>query len=147
MKLFVDSGAFSAWQIGKRSIDLHAYCNFIIQNKQQITCYANLDVIAPGDPEYAAKAGFDNLLYMRSKGLDPIPVFHVREDLDWLKRMLDLGCSYIGLSATSIDSKTAVDDWYELAWSLLVDIFAINGITLSTNSDTNVKEGNPSLLS
>jgi hypothetical protein len=120
VKLFIDSGAFSAWRRGK-PVDLEAYCDWLLENEEWIDVVAALDEIIPDDPELAAKRSFDNLVYMRSRGIDAVPVWHVREGTDWIKRILDLGCSYVGLSATSIVSRTATDDWYEMAWSYLVD--------------------------
>jgi hypothetical protein len=120
VRIFIDSGAFSAWKLGK-PVDLEAYCHFLLDNQDWYDVAAALDEIIPDDPELAARRSMDNLIYMRAMGLDPIPVWHVRESTDWIKRMLDLGCGYIGLSATSIVSRSATDDWYELAWSFLVD--------------------------
>jgi hypothetical protein len=119
-KLFIDSGAFSAWRL-KKPVDIKAYCAWLRDNKDYIEVYVNLDVIIPGDPEAAAHAGYNNLLTMRGWDLNPMPVFHVGESIDWLKRMLDNRCDYIGLSASSLVSRNATDDWYELAWSYLVD--------------------------
>lgn len=119
-KLFVDSGAFSAFRL-RKPVDLKQYIKWIKDNEEWIELYVNLDVIIPENPEAAAKAGYLNLMTMRGRGLKPMPVFHVGESIDWLKRMLDLGCDYIGLSASSLTSRRAMDDWYELAWSYLVD--------------------------
>ncbi len=120
VRVFIDSGAFSAWRLGK-PVDFDAYCNFLLENQEWYDVAAALDMIYPEEPARAAKESFDNLIHMRALGLDPVPVFHVREDMDWLKKMLDLGCGYIGLSATSIVSRNATDDWYALAWQYLVD--------------------------
>jgi len=120
IQIMIDSGAFSAWRLNK-TVDLKKYCDFLLANQDWIHSYVNLDVIKPGNPETAAKEGFDNLLYMRSRGLNPIPVYHIAEDISWLYRMLDLGCNYIGLAATSLDARNATDDWYAMAWSRLVN--------------------------
>lgn len=119
-RIMMDSGAFSAWKLN-RPVNLEAYCDFLLENADWIDVPVALDEIIPNDPELAAKRSFDNLVYMRSRGLDPVPVWHVRESIDWIKRILDLGCQYVGLSATSIVSHAATDDWYEMAWSYLVD--------------------------
>lgn len=118
--IILDSGAYSAWRSGK-PIDLDKYCDYLLENAPWIGSYVALDVINPGRPEEAAKASFDNYMHMRKRGLDPIPVFHVGEDIAWLYRMLDAGGSYIGLSASSLVSRNQVDDWYALAWSHLVN--------------------------
>lgn len=101
---FVDSGAYSAWS-RKTEIDLDEYCAFIKANADHIEVYASLDVI-PGEPgrpattaerEAAAEASWQNYLYMRNEGLDPLPVYHYGEDMRFLERMLGHGCSYIGI--------------------------------------------------
>ena len=120
VSVILDSGAYSAWKLGKPVI-LSEYCAYLKNNLDWISHYVNLDVINPKDPEAAAAASFANLLEMRKAGLDPVPVFHVGEDVSWLYRMLDLGCRYIGLSASSLVSRGQCDDWYALAWSHLVD--------------------------
>ena len=43
--VFLDSGAFSAWTRGME-IDIQKYIEFIKQNQDIITVYANLDVIS-----------------------------------------------------------------------------------------------------
>jgi hypothetical protein len=120
VKIILDSGAYSVWKLGKQ-INLPEYCDYIDRNRDWIAHYVNLDVINPGNPEAAAAASFENLVYMRSRGLDPMPVFHVGEDISWLYKMLDLGCRHIGLSASSLVSRNQVDDWYAHAWSYLVN--------------------------
>lgn len=67
--------------------------------------YACLDVIpgAPGrsatakEREEAAAESWDNYLYMKTAGLDPLPVYHYGEDPKWLDNMISYGCTYIGL--------------------------------------------------
>lgn len=116
----LDSGAFSAWRSGN-PINLQNYIEFIKENLDWVSSYVALDVIIPNDTERSAKESFENLKIMRKAGLNPMPVFHVGESIDWLYRMLDLGCDYIGLSASSIVAKGSVDDWYALVWSHLVN--------------------------
>ena len=117
--LILDSGAFSAWRLGK-PVNLDQYCDYILANKW-ITNYVALDEIRPSDPEEAARRSYENFRYMRNRGLEPIPVFHAGEDITWLFKMLDQKCSYIGLSASSLVSKNQVDEWYEMAWQYLVN--------------------------
>lgn len=103
-RFFLDSGAYSAWSRGAE-IDLDEYIEFIRANIQWIDVYANLDCLAgrPGVPtspqerEAAAAKSWDNYMYMKNAGLDPIPVYHIGEDVRWLEKMLAFGCSYIGL--------------------------------------------------
>lgn len=103
-RFFLDSGAYSAWSRGVQ-IDLDEYCAFIRQNIEQIEVYASLDAIpgAPGrvateaERHAAAEQSWDNYLYMVREGLDPLPVYHYGEDMKYLERMLDYGCTYIGI--------------------------------------------------
>ncbi len=129
MRLILDSGAFSAWSLGFE-VNLDDYCEFIKRNQSWVSAYVALDAISQNshDPvtkmkaaEAAAAQSYENLLYMRSKGLDPVPVVHVAESYEWLDRILDLGCKYIGISASSLASRNEVDDWYAGAWARMVD--------------------------
>ncbi len=119
INIILDSGAYSAWRL-KKPVNIAKYCDYLLANREWIGSYVCLDVINPGHPEEAARASFANLLYMRKRGLDPMPVFHVGEDISWLYKMLDLGCTYIWLSASSLVSRNKVDDWYSAIWSHLV---------------------------
>lgn len=118
VKTLVDSGGYSAWRLGKR-IDLNAYCEFLEANQDWIGMYVVLDHIAPDEPEEAAQISFNTLKEMRRRGFQPIPIWHARESLDWIDRMLDLGCDYLGFSTTSARG-FAIDNALELAWSKVV---------------------------
>jgi hypothetical protein len=120
--MIVDSGAYSAWRLGQH-VNLDEYCEYIKANQDWIEAYVNLDVIIPKDPARAAKEGYENFLYMRSKGLDPMPVVHAREDVSWVSRYLDAGVKYLGLSASSLRHNIGgeADAWYAAVWAHLVD--------------------------
>ena len=101
---FLDSGAYSAWSKGTQ-IDLDEYIAFIKSNADLLEVYACLDCI-PGAPGRSATSAernagaeltWKNYLYMKSEGLDPLPVYHYGEDPKFLERMLDYGCDYIGI--------------------------------------------------
>ena len=85
--IFVDSGAFSAYSLGKE-VDIDQYCEFI--HEVGVKFYAVLDVI--GD----AEGTYKNLKYMQEvHGLNPLPVFHMGSKEDDLLRLLDY--NYIAL--------------------------------------------------
>lgn len=98
-KLFIDSGAFSAWTKGK-TIDVDEYINWINERSDYIDLYAQVDVI-PGDilkghtqeqVEEAAQATWENYLYMRPKMNKPeglLYTFHVGEPFRYLEQALD----------------------------------------------------------
>jgi hypothetical protein len=107
-RVILDSGAFSVWTKGI-TIDLDAYIAFC-RKHPYISYYVNLDVI-PGKPndahslrfgaiDKACEQGWENYVHMtkRMPLQKVIPVFHQGESLRWLKRYVDYGCSYIGIS-------------------------------------------------
>lgn len=119
ISLMLDSGAFSAFSLGK-VISLQNYIKFIQDNPECITHAINLDVINPDDANVAAAAGWKNFMEMKDAGLDIIPVFHARESLSWLEKMCDV-CSYVGLSGTSLVSDNEVWPYYDLCYQYLCD--------------------------
>ena len=117
--LRIDTGAYSAHNSGE-TINLTEYCDFChrVRDLAHNVTLVNLDHIDDEDrPEEAAQIGFANFEYMRSRGLDPMPVVHEGEDLNWLRRYLDIGCTYIGLSG--LTSHAA--DFFAQAWDMLCD--------------------------
>lgn len=101
LKLFIDSGAFSAWTKGK-VIDVDEYISFINTNKEYLTVCASVDTI-PGKPRtshvasaeevaVAAEKTWENFLYMRSKMEDVdklLYTFHAGEPWEFLERALN----------------------------------------------------------
>ena len=98
-KLFIDSGAFSAWTKGKK-IDVDEYIAWINERSDFIDLYGQIDVI-PGDiikgytqeqVEEAAQATWENYLYMRPKMVKPeglLYTFHVGEPYTYLEQALE----------------------------------------------------------
>lgn len=98
-KLFIDSGAFTAWTKGK-SINVDEYIDFINTYSEHIDLYGQIDVI-PGDiikghtqeqVEEAAAATWENYLYMRPKMKNPeglLYTFHVGEPYKYLEEALE----------------------------------------------------------
>lgn len=98
-KLFIDSGAFSAWTKGK-TIDVDEYIAWINERADFISLYGQIDVI-PGDivkghtPEQvkeAARLTWENYLYMRPRMKKPeglLYTFHVGEPYDYLRQALE----------------------------------------------------------
>ena len=77
----MDSGGYSAYSCDAK-IDIDMYCDFCYKNKDKLKVYAQLDVI--GDQ----RKTIENLQYMESKGLKPLPVFHYGSDYKILKQMI-----------------------------------------------------------
>lgn len=128
VKLLLDSGAFSAWT-RNRKINLQEYIDYIKAHKKFIWKYVNLDVI-PGrlgqprssrEVELSAQASYDNLKKMQAQGLRPLPVFHQGENFEWLKRMVDEGEDYIGISPADDELRSNQQEWMDKCFTMLTD--------------------------
>lgn len=113
-KLFVDSGAYTAYTQGIR-IDVDSYIHYLNSLTERLTIFAQLDTI-PGrfgqektkeEKLEAPKLSWENYLYMRERLKEPkklLPIFHQGEDYDWLWNMLEYKdengehIPYIGIS-------------------------------------------------
>lgn len=111
MDLFLDSGAFTA-DTKNKTIALDRYAEFIHQHGKIFSAIANLDVI--GDT--GAKS-WDNLKALQANGCKVIPVFHMNDDLVYLKRMLDADYPVIALGGLVDSSYKALRNWLDFIWS------------------------------
>lgn len=84
------------------------FIQFIKANKSLINVFANLDII--NNPELT----WENQLYLESKGINPIPVYHFGSDLKWLEKYLKKGYKYIAIGGMIPNSfsvlKTPLDE-------------------------------------
>lgn len=128
ISLVLDSGAFSSWTRGAE-VDLDAYIRYIKDNCEWLDHYVNLDVI-PGEfgrvpslkeVEASAQKGWENLLYMESFGLHPMPVFHQGEQFKWLHRLIDHGCTYIGISPANDRTTDQKRVWLDQVFEQITD--------------------------
>jgi len=124
----LDSGAFSAWNSGT-AIDLDQYIAYIKAHAEFIDYYVALDVIpgsfgvtpSPEEVEVSAQKSWNNLLYMQSEGLEPVPVFHMGEQFKWLRRMVEHGCKYIGISPANDRTTSAKREWLDRVFDEITD--------------------------
>ena len=98
-KLFIDSGAYSAWTRGVE-IDVDEYIAWINERADYIDLFGQIDVI-PGDKVHgatleqvraAAEKTWENYLYMRERVKYPerlLYTFHVGEPIQYLERALE----------------------------------------------------------
>lgn len=110
IKLFLDSGAYSAYSQGI-TIDIQEYIQFIKKYEDKLEVYANLDVI--GD----AAATFKNQVTMERAGLKPLPCFHYGDDFSWLKKYLSRGHEYMALGGMVPISNADLLPWLDELWS------------------------------
>jgi hypothetical protein len=101
--IFLDSGAYSAFT-QKKPINIDAYIQYI-KDHPEITTYCCLDEIdeerhdgskvwREGEPTYR------NYIYMKEKGLNPLPVYHAGVDYSYLEKYLKM-TDYIALGAVA----------------------------------------------
>ena len=133
-KVFVDSGAFSAWSKGK-TIDVDDYIKYINENTNELELFASVDNI-PGEltrtptHEEVKKSpilSWENYLYMRERVKEKdklLPVFHIGEDLKHLQNMLETKLDgkhipYIALGGTVGLTANVKDNWYNICFKVI----------------------------
>lgn len=120
--LFIDSGAFSAFSLG-REIKLDDYIDWC--KKTDADYYAVYDSIG------SAEKTLVNQNYMESKGIKPVPCFHFGED--W--KFLDYYCSkydYIAIGGMVPISRNKLDMWLQKLFKKYPDK-KFHGFGLTTN--------------
>jgi hypothetical protein len=110
MKLFLDSGAYSAYH-NNSSIVLQDYIDFIKENKEAIEVYANLDDIS--SPEQT----WENQDIMEKAGLKPIPVYHLGEPTQFLDRALTYPYFAVGGIASKLTTYGALSIYLDTVFS------------------------------
>lgn len=136
-KVFVDSGAFSAWSRGKE-IDVDEYINYVNTNTNELTLFASVDNI-PGEltrtPTLKEKQqspilSWENYLYMRERVKDKdklLPVFHIGEDFKYLNNICNVildgkHIPYIALGGTvGIKDRKVKENWYKQCFRVIKD--------------------------
>ena len=81
-EVFIDSGAFSAMTQGA-NISLEEYAEYLTRYKHWITVCANLDVIRHADLSWTNQRKLEDM------GHNPLPVFHVSEEWEWLEHYVE----------------------------------------------------------
>lgn len=113
-KIFLDSGAFSAFTKGV-DIDLPGYCKFIQANADIIECASVLDSV--GNPLKT----FENQHAMEALGANPLPCFHYGEDERYLEHYL-ANYEYVTLGGMVPISTPQLLLWLDRLWNkYLVD--------------------------
>lgn len=114
VKVFLDSGAFSAFTKGAE-VDLPAYCEYIKQNEDIIVkdgdalCASVLDGI--GDPLKT----WQNQQEMERLGVTPLPCFHYGEDERYLEWYIS-NYEYITLGGMVPISTQQLYHWLDRLW-------------------------------
>lgn len=108
-RVFLDSGAFSAFTLGKQ-IDLPAYCDYIHRNADIIDMASVLDGI--GDPLKT----YQNQMAMEALGTNPLPCFHYGEDERYLEYYI-ANYEYITIGGMVPISTPQLILWLDRIWA------------------------------
>lgn len=130
--LMLDSGAFSAWN-SKAPVNINEYIKFCHSPVgEEFEYIVNLDVI-PGTPNVrntiqdvrlAARQGWANYQKLLKSGISKdrlIHIFHMGEDFIWLKRLVDSGAPYIGLSPANDRTTAQKTQWLDACMKYVCD--------------------------
>ena len=107
-KVFLDSGAFSAFSIGS-VIDINKYCDYIHENQDIVLHASVLDAI--GDPD----GTWRNQMEMERQGTHPLPCYHYGEPtevLDWYVSRYE----YITIGGMVPISNPQLKIWLDRIW-------------------------------
>jgi hypothetical protein len=110
-KIFLDSGAFSAWSQGV-TIDLEAYCRYVKKNADVFEVASVLDVIGDAEGTWQNQLRCDA---MDTGGVPILPCFHYGEDPKYLKRYLD-NYEYITIGGLVGKPRNDVVRWLDRIW-------------------------------
>jgi hypothetical protein len=86
------------------------YIDYIKAHEDELTIYANMDVINNGEATY------NNQKEMESYGLHPIPVYHLGEDESFLKRYIDEGYGYLAMGGIIPNPFEVVTPMLDVLW-------------------------------
>lgn len=131
LKTFVDSGAFSAFTLGKE-IDIDHYIRWLNEHDEGVMIAAELDRI-PGkwgkektkqELNEAAEESWNNYLYMIERCVSPekiLPIYHQGEDYWYLERMLEYEpkVKYLGISPSNEETTARKEAWIEKVFEII----------------------------
>ncbi|MBL4904260.1 MAG: hypothetical protein JKY62_16680 [Desulfocapsa sp.] len=113
-KVFLDSGAFSAWSKGVE-IDLPAYCRYIQDNADIIRVEDDAVVASVLDSIGDDLGTYKNQMRMEKLGVRPLPCFHYGEDPRYLQ-LYAANYSYITLGGMVAQSTKDLLIWLDEIW-------------------------------
>ncbi|QQM14092.1 putative queuine tRNA ribosyltransferase [Vibrio phage pVco-14] len=113
-KVFLDSGAFSAWSLGA-TINIEDYVNYIIRNQDIIRVEDGNLMASVLDAIGSAQGTFENQMAMERMGVRPLPCFHKYEDeryLEWYVKRYD----YITIGGMVGTPTPVLVKWLDHIW-------------------------------
>jgi hypothetical protein len=115
VKIFLDSGAFSAFKLGVE-IDIGRYCDFALQNDDLVARDQGTRMIAPldviGEGAKGAELSFKNMEEMERRGVQPLPCFHFNEPWEYFDHYI-ANYDYIALGGLVRNDLVALVSWFK----------------------------------
>ena len=113
-KVFLDSGAFSAFTLGV-TLSVPEYCDYIKRNADIIRVEGNALMASVLDGIGDAYQTYCNQEYMESLGVCPLPCFHFNEDTRYLEHYVK-NYEYITLGGMVGATTEQLRAWLEKIW-------------------------------
>jgi hypothetical protein len=113
-KVFLDSGAFSAFSLGAK-INLSEYCSYILRNKDILRTEDGVVMASVLDGIGNPLLTWQNQAAMEKLGVTPLPCFHYGEDERYLEWYI-ARYPYITLGGMVGVSKDALIKWLDRIW-------------------------------
>ncbi len=88
-----------------------AYIKFVRKYDKYLLAYVNMDWINN------AEGSYKSLKYMESKGCHPLPVFHLGNDIKWLKRYVDEDYKFICIGGITPNPYEVLKPILDRIWS------------------------------
>lgn len=107
-KIFLDSGAFSAFSLGSK-IDLKEYCQYVKKNMDIFEVVSVLDAI--GDPDQT----YRNQVTMEQQGINALPCYHYGEPEEVLAHYAS-AYEYITIGGMVPISSPQLKVWLDRIW-------------------------------
>lgn len=119
-RIFLDSGAFSAWTLGVQ-LSVQEYCEYIQRNEDIIRVEDGAMMASVLDGIGDAHQTYVNQLEMEWRGVRPLPCFHFDEPYEYLKHYVQK-YEYITLGGMVGASTDRLRQWLDKVWEhYLVD--------------------------
>lgn len=115
VKIFLDSGAFSAYTLGQ-VISIEEYCQYIHENIDLIRVEDGILMASVLDDIGDEQITYQNQLRMEELGVKPLPTFHTNEDemyLDWYVAKYE----YMSLGGMVGASPAQLQIWLDRMWN------------------------------
>lgn len=119
-KVFLDSGAFSAWTLGV-TLSIEDYCGYINRNRDILRIEGNAVMASVLDGIGDPLKTYQNQKHMEYLGATPLPCFHKGEDERYLEEYIR-NYEYITIGGMVGSSVSQLKTWLDRIWDrYLVD--------------------------